>query len=87
MFRYLKLKVMFSFTVMGKERTSFDILSLKVNFEVNLFFILKTTFKLTQGRMLQIAFSKVHFPGSEISLNKGEKYNYLFRELYIVELF
>ena len=38
---------------------SFDILSLKVNLELNLFLILKTTFNLTQGRMLQIVFSKV----------------------------
>ena len=59
MFRDANLKVAFAFTIISsiaattlkrvkeqsKERTSFDILFLKVNLELNLFLILKITFK------------------------------------------
>ena len=60
MFRDTNLKVTFGFTII-----SFDILSLKVNLELNLFLILKTTFKLTQGRMSRIVFSKVDLAESD----------------------
>ena len=57
---------------------SFDILSLKVNLELNLFLILKTTFKLTQGRMSRIVFSKVDLAKSDNFSKEGGKYKDLF---------
>ena len=48
----------------SKERIS-SILSLKVNLELNLFLILRITFKLTQRRMSQIVFSKVDIAQSD----------------------
>ena len=44
---------------------SFDILSLKVNLELNLFLIPKFIFKLTQGRIAVIVFSKVALAESD----------------------
>ena len=78
MFRDMNLKVTFVFTIISsiaattlklvaKVRNAFFfyILSLKVDLDLNLFSILKTTFKLTQGRMSQIVFSKVDFAESD----------------------
>ena len=40
-------------------------MSLKVNLELNLYLIQKTTFKLTHGRMSRIVFSKVDLAESD----------------------
>ena len=57
---------------------SFDTLSWKVNLEFNLFLILKTTLKLTKGRMSWTVFSKVYIAESSNFLKLGRK-KYLSR--------
>ena len=78
MFRDTNLKVTFGFTIISiilqllhcnlqqsKKRIFFDVLSLKVNLELNLYLIQKTAFKLTHGRMSRIVFSKVDLAESD----------------------
>ena len=78
MFRDTNLKVTFGFTIISiilqllhcnlqqsKKRIFFDVLSLKVNLELNLYLIQKTNFKLTHGRMSRIVYSKVDLAESD----------------------
>ena len=69
MLRDTNLKVTFETYIETRNKVSkaffFYILSLKVDLEVNLFIILKTTFKLTQERISRIVFSKVDLAKSD----------------------
>ena len=59
-----------------------------MNLEVNLFFILKTTFKLTQGRTSWIVFSKVDLAESDnFPLIREENIKTFFRNCVLQNFF
>ena len=62
--------ILWNFSQIMKQISS-DILFARKSFELNLFLIASTTFKLAQGTISQIAFCRVDWVDNDNQFNKG----------------